>query len=139
MHVSAGQPFENYCTMTISRVVPMTLFRFVICLRTILCPRLTLSKLQSPHNSLTLRPLLLILMSALFHLCNCSNPSALLRSLNFFQLFHQNLALSIIFLLPSLNRALPYSLISLLTWLICPSVNRALFRPSLSTLLSLHF
>jgi len=25
-----------------------------------------------------------------FHLCKCSNPSPLLRSLNFFQLFHQN-------------------------------------------------
>jgi len=96
MRVSAGQPFLNYCTMTISRLVLMTMFRFVICLRTILCRRLTLSKLQSPRNSLTLRFFLLIL-SALFHLCNCSNPSPLLRSLNFFQLFHHNVAVEIIF------------------------------------------
>jgi len=41
-------------------------------------------------------------------------------------------------ILPSLNSTLLYYLTSLLTWLICPSV-RALFRPSLSTLLSLHF
>jgi len=27
-----GQPFENFCTMTISQLVLITMFRFVICL-----------------------------------------------------------------------------------------------------------
>jgi len=54
-------------------------------------PKIDSLKAAITSHSLILR-LLLLILSALFHLCNCSNPSPLLRSLNFFQLFHQNLA-----------------------------------------------
>jgi len=49
--------FRNCCVMTISRLVLVTMFRFVPCLRL----RLTLSSLQSPRNSFILHLLLLIL------------------------------------------------------------------------------
>ena len=121
----------------VSYVFYQRVFRFVTFLRTILYQRLTLSRLQSPRNSLILR-LILLIRSALIHPCNYSSLSPLLRSLNFFQLFQRSLVVWTTFLLPSLNNALLFSLTSLLTWLICPSV-RALFRSSLSTLLSLNF
>ena len=80
----------SFCTIIISRLVLALMFRFVICSRTILCLRLTLSSLQLPRNSLTLCLLLPILI-AVIHLCNYSNLSPLLRSANFLQSFHLNL------------------------------------------------
>ena len=75
----------------------------------------------------------------------CSHPSMqLLEPVTSFEIskissiFHRSLVVWTTFLLPSLYNAILFSLTSLLTWLTCPFV-RALYRPSLSTLLSLHF